>query len=169
METFIGIFILVIIFFIIISGIFTVKQQTAALVERFGKFLSIRNSGLHFKVPLVDRIAGKINLKIQQLDVNIETKTKDDVFVILKVSVQYQVTRARIYDAFYKLESPSAQITSYVFDVVRAEVPKMKLDDVFVRKDDVANAVKSELNDAMLDYGYDIIRTLVTDIDPDDR
>jgi regulator of protease activity HflC (stomatin/prohibitin superfamily) len=146
-----------------------VKQQTAALVERFGKFLSIRNSGLHFKVPLVDRIAGKINLKIQQLDVNIETKTKDDVFVILKVSVQYQVTRARIYDAFYKLESPSAQITSYVFDVVRAEVPKMKLDDVFVRKDDVANAVKSELNDAMLDYGYDIIRTLVTDIDPDDK
>jgi regulator of protease activity HflC (stomatin/prohibitin superfamily) len=169
METFIGIFILVIILFITVSGIFTVKQQTAALVERFGKFLSIRNSGLHFKVPLVDRIAGKINLKIQQLDVNIETKTKDDVFVILKVSVQYQVTRARIYDAFYKLESPSAQITSYVFDVVRAEVPKMKLDDVFVRKDDVANAVKSELNDAMLDYGYDIIRTLVTDIDPDDK
>ena len=169
METFIGIFILVIILFITVSGIFTVKQQTAALVERFGKFMSIRNSGLHFKVPLVDRIAGKINLKIQQLDVNIETKTKDDVFVILKVSVQYQVTRARIYDAFYKLESPSAQITSYVFDVVRAEVPKMKLDDVFVRKDDVANAVKSELNDAMLDYGYDIIRTLVTDIDPDDK
>jgi regulator of protease activity HflC (stomatin/prohibitin superfamily) len=169
METFVGIFIVVIVFFIIVSGIFTVKQQTAALVERFGKFLSIRNSGLHFKVPLVDRIAGKINLKIQQLDVNIETKTKDDVFVNLKVSVQYQVTRSKIYDAFYKLESPSAQITSYVFDVVRAEVPKMKLDDVFVRKDDVANAVKSELNDAMLDYGYDIIRTLVTDIDPDDK
>jgi regulator of protease activity HflC (stomatin/prohibitin superfamily) len=87
----------------------------------------------------------------------------------LKVSVQYQVTRNKIYDAFYKLESPSAQITSYVFDVVRAEVPKMKLDDVFERKDDIANAVKSELNDAMLDYGYDIIRTLVTDIDPDEK
>ncbi|EMY82715.1 stomatin/prohibitin-family membrane protease subunit HflC [Psychroflexus gondwanensis ACAM 44] len=169
MGTFAGIFIVVIAFFIILSGIFTVKQQTAALVERFGKFLSIRNSGLHFKIPIVDRIAGKINLKIQQLDVNVETKTKDDVFVHLKVSVQYQVTRAKIYDAFYKLESPSAQITSYVFDVVRAEVPKMKLDDVFERKDDVANAVKSELNDAMLDYGYDIIRTLVTDIDPDNK
>jgi regulator of protease activity HflC (stomatin/prohibitin superfamily) len=169
MGTFASIFIVVIAFFIIISGIFTVKQQTAALVERFGKFLSIRNSGLHFKIPIVDRIAGKINLKIQQLDVNVETKTKDDVFVHLKVSVQYQVTRAKIYDAFYKLESPSAQITSYVFDVVRAEVPKMKLDDVFERKDDVANAVKSELNDAMLDYGYDIIRTLVTDIDPDNK
>ncbi|MBZ9626920.1 SPFH domain-containing protein [Psychroflexus sp. CAK1W] len=169
MGSFVSIFIVVIVFFIIISGIFTVKQQTAAIVERFGKFLSIRNSGLHFKIPVFDKIAGRINLKIQQLDVNVETKTKDDVFVHLKVSVQYQVTRAKVYDAFYKLESPSAQITSYVFDVVRAEVPKMKLDDVFERKDDIANAVKTELNDAMLDYGYDIIRTLVTDIDPDEK
>ncbi|NEV92997.1 SPFH domain-containing protein [Psychroflexus sp. YR1-1] len=169
MGSIVGIFMVVIAFFILISGVFTVKQQTAALVERFGKFLSIRNSGLHFKIPIIDKIAGRINLKIQQLDVNVETKTKDDVFVHLKVSVQYQVTRAKIYDAFYKLESPSAQITSYVFDVVRAEVPKMKLDDVFERKDDIANAVKTELNDAMLDYGYDIIRTLVTDIDPDDK
>ncbi|MBZ9786913.1 SPFH domain-containing protein [Psychroflexus sp. CAK57W] len=169
MGSFVSIFIVVIVFFIIVSGIFTVKQQTAAIVERFGKFLSIRNSGLHFKIPVFDKIAGRINLKIQQLDVNVETKTKDDVFVHLKVSVQYQVTRAKVYDAFYKLESPSAQITSYVFDVVRAEVPKMKLDDVFERKDDIANAVKTELNDAMLDYGYDIIRTLVTDIDPDEK
>lgn len=169
MGSFVSIFIVVIVFFIIISGIFTVKQQTAALVERFGRFQVMRNSGLHFKIPLVDKIAGRINLKIQQLDVIIETKTKDDVFVQLKVSVQYQVTRSKIYDAFYKLESPSAQITSYVFDVVRAEVPKMKLDDVFERKDDIANAVKLELNDAMLDYGYDIIRTLVTDIDPDQK
>lgn len=169
MGSIVSIFLVVIAFFIVLSGIFTVKQQTAALVERFGKFRSIRNSGLHFKIPIIDKIAGRINLKIQQLDVNVETKTKDDVFVHLKVSVQYQVTRAKVYDAFYKLESPSAQITSYVFDVVRAEVPKMKLDDVFERKDDIANAVKVELNDAMLDYGYDIIRTLVTDIDPDEK
>ncbi|MBZ9778504.1 SPFH domain-containing protein [Psychroflexus sp. CAK8W] len=169
MGSILSIFVVVIVFFIIISGIFTVKQQTAALVERFGRFQVLRNSGLHFKIPIVDKIAGRINLKIQQLDVNVETKTKDDVFVHLKVSVQYQVTRSKIYDAFYKLESPSAQITSYVFDVVRAEVPKMKLDDVFERKDDIANAVKTELNDAMLDYGYDIIRTLVTDIDPDEK
>lgn len=154
-------------FIILISGIFTVKQQTAAIVERFGKFLSIRNSGLQFKIPIFDRIAGRINLKIQQLDVLVETKTKDDVFVKLKISVQFQVLKARIYDAFYKLENPQDQITSYVFDVVRAEVPKMKLDDVFERKDDVAIAVKSELNEAMSDYGYDIIKTLVTDIDPD--
>lgn len=152
---------------ILISSIFTVKQQTAAIVERFGKFQSIRHSGLQLKIPIIDRIAGRLSLKIQQLDVIIETKTLDDVFVKLKVSVQYKVVSEKVYDAFYKLDYPHEQITSYVFDVVRAEVPKMKLDDVFVKKDDIALAVKAELNDAMMDYGFDIIRTLVTDIDPD--
>ena len=119
------------------------------------------------KIPLVDRIAGRLTLKIQQLDVLIETKTLDDVFVKLKVSVQYLVIRNKVYDAFYKLEYPHDQITSFVFDVVRAEVPKMKLDDVFVKKDDIAIAVKRELQEYMSEYGYDIIKTLVTDIDPD--
>ncbi|WP_159018786.1 SPFH domain-containing protein [Algibacter sp. L3A6] len=153
--------------FILISSFFTVKQQTAAIVERFGRFQGIRQSGLNWKVPLVDRIAGRLSLKIQQLDVIVETKTKDDVFVRLKVSVQYKVIKEKVEDAFYKLDYPHDQITSYVFDVVRAEVPKMILDDVFLRKDDIAIAVKSELNDAMQNYGYDIIKTLVTDIDPD--
>ena len=152
---------------ILISSFFTVKQQTAAIIERFGKFQSIRHSGLQLKIPLIDRVAGRLSLKIQQLDVIIETKTLDDVFVRLKVSVQYKVIKDKVYDAFYKLDYPHDQITSYVFDVVRAEVPKMKLDDVFVKKDDIALAVKAELNDAMLDYGFDIIKTLVTDIDPD--
>lgn len=152
-----------------ITAFFIVKQQTAAVIERFGRFNSIRHSGLQLKIPLVDRIAGKLSLKIQQLDVIVETKTLDDVFVRLKVSVQYKVIRDKVYDAFYKLDYPQDQITSYVFDVVRAEVPKMKLDDVFVKKDDIAIAVKTELNDAMLDYGYDIIKTLVTDIDPDSQ
>ncbi len=159
----IGVLLLIIVF----SGIFTVKQQSSAVLERFGKFKGISNSGLHFKVPIIDQIAGRINLKVQQLDVLVETKTKDDVFVKLKISVQFQVIAGNVYDAFYKLESPYDQITSYVFDVVRAEVPKMKLDDVFERKDDIAIAVKRELNQAMSDYGYDIIKTLVTDIDPD--
>ncbi len=158
---------LIIAFFLLLSGVFTVRQQTAAIVERFGRFHSIRQSGLHIKIPLIDRIAGRINLKIQQLDVLVETKTKDDVFVRLKISVQFQVLAQKVYDAFYKLQNPHDQITSYVFDVVRAEVPKMKLDDVFERKDDIAIAVKAELNEAMSDYGYDIIKTLVTDIDPD--
>ncbi|MEX1190453.1 MAG: SPFH domain-containing protein [Brumimicrobium sp.] len=162
--------IIVVLAVLIITGVFfLVKQQTSAIVERFGRFHSVRNSGLQLKIPLVDRIAGRINLKIQQLDVIVETKTKDDVFVRLKISVQFEVVKANVYDAFYKLENPGAQITSYVFDVVRAEVPKMKLDDVFERKDDIANAVKLELNEAMSEYGYDMIKTLVTDIDPDEQ
>ncbi|GAA4280231.1 SPFH domain-containing protein [Gaetbulibacter aestuarii] len=152
---------------ILISSFFIVKQQTAAIIERFGRFTSIRHSGLQLKIPIIDRVAGRLSLKIQQLDVIIETKTLDDVFVRLKVSVQYRVLSEKVYDAFYKLDYPHEQITSYVFDVVRAEVPKMKLDDVFVKKDDIALAVKAELNDAMLEYGFDIIKTLVTDIDPD--
>ncbi|MGB0770133.1 MAG: SPFH domain-containing protein [Flavobacteriaceae bacterium] len=152
---------------ILFAAFFVVKQQTAAIIERFGKFQSIRHSGLQLKIPLVDRIAGRLSLKIQQLDVIVETKTLDDVFVRLKISVQYKVVREKVYEAFYKLDYPHEQITSYVFDVVRAEVPKMKLDDVFVKKDDIAIAVKTELNEAMMEYGYDIIKTLVTDIDPD--
>ncbi len=152
---------------ILFSSFFTVKQQSAAIIERFGKFLSIRHSGLQMKIPLIDRVAGRMSLKIQQLDVIVETKTRDDVFVRLKISVQFMVISQKVYDAFYKLDYAHDQITSYVFDVVRAEVPKMKLDDVFVKKDDIAIAVKTELNDAMSDYGYDIIKTLVTDIDPD--
>jgi|TARA_B110000238_G_scaffold54271_1_gene59399 regulator of protease activity HflC (stomatin/prohibitin superfamily) len=152
---------------ILLGGLFVVKQQTAAIVERFGKFLSIRQSGLHFKIPLIDRIAGRISLRILQLDVIVETKTKDDVFVKLKVSVQYKIIQEKVYEAFYKLDYPQDQITSYVFDVVRAVVPKMKLDDVFEKKNEIADAVKGELNDAMINYGYDIIKALVTDIDPD--
>ena len=148
---------------------FIVKQQSAAVIERFGKYVNTRHSGLQLKIPVIDRVAGRLSLRIQQLDVVIETKTKDDVFVKLKVSVQYKVIKDKVYDAFYKLDFPEDQITSYVFDVVRAEVPKMILDDVFEKKDDIAIAVKAELNDAMLDYGFDIIKTLVTDIDPDQQ
>ncbi len=152
---------------IIFSGLFTVKQQTAAVVQRLGKFHSIKQPGLQFKIPFVDTVAGRLSLKIDQLDVLVETKTKDDVFVKLKVSVQFKVLKDAIYDAFYKLENPHEQITSYVFDVVRAEVPKLKLDDVFVRKDDIAVAILRELQEAMNEYGYGIVKALVTDIDPD--
>jgi regulator of protease activity HflC (stomatin/prohibitin superfamily) len=161
------IILLVLALFVFLSSFFTVKQQTAVVIERFGKFESIRNSGLQLKLPVIDRIAGRVNLRIQQLDVIIETQTKDNVFIKMKVSVQFKVIQEHVYEAFYKLEYPHDQITAYVFDVVRAEVPKLILDDVFVRKDDIAIAVKRELNEAMMAYGYDIINTLVTDIDPD--
>ena len=153
--------------FLLFLTFFIVKQQSAAVVERFGKFTSVRHSGLQIKIPIIDSVAGRLSLRIQQLDVVVETKTKDDVFVKVKVSVQYKVIKDKVYDAFYKLDFPQDQITSYVFDVVRAEVPKMILDDVFEKKDDIAIAVKGELNDAMKNYGFDIIKTLVTDIDPD--
>lgn len=162
-----GYIIIVLGVFLLLASFFTVKQQTSAVIERFGRFSSIRHSGLQLKIPVIDRIAGRINLRIQQLDVIIETKTKDNVFVKMKVSVQFKVIQEKVYEAFYKLEYPHDQITSYVFDVVRAEVPKLKLDDVFERKDDIAIAVKRELNEAMTTYGYDIINTLITDIDPD--
>jgi len=153
-------------FLLLTTGLFTVKQQSAVIVQRFGKFHSVRQAGLHFKVPFVDSIAGRISMKVQQLDVPVETKTKDDVFVGIKVSVQYVIKQESIYDAFYKLQNPYEQMSSYIFDVVRAEVPKMKLDDVFERKDDIAVAIKSELDDAMNEYGYYIVKALVTDIDP---
>ena len=146
---------------------FIVKQQSAAIIERFGKFVSVRQSGLQLKIPIIDSVAGRLSLRIQQLDVVVETKTKDDVFVKLKVSVQFKVIKEKVYDAFYKLDNPGDQITSFIFDVVRAEVPKLILDDVFLKKDDIAIAVKSELQDAMTEYGFQIIKTLVTDIDPD--
>ena len=163
-------FFYIIIFFgliFLLSTFFTVRQQTAVSIERFGKFESIRHSGLQMKIPIIDKVAARISLKIQQLDVIVETKTLDDVFVKIKVSVQFVVIKEKVYDAIYKLEYPHDQITSYVFDVVRAEVPKMKLDDVFVKKDDIAIAVKREVQESMETYGYDIIKTLVTDIDPD--
>ncbi|WP_103327720.1 SPFH domain-containing protein [Bacteroidetes bacterium endosymbiont of Geopemphigus sp.] len=149
--------------------IFVVKQQSAAIVERFGRFVGIRQAGLQLKLPLFDQVVGLISLRIQQLDVTIETKTKDNVFVHLKVSVQFKVIKDKAYEAFYKLENPHEQITAYVFDVVRAEVPKMRLDDVFERKDDIALAVKRELDEAMHNYGYSIIKALVTDINPDEQ
>ena len=154
-------------FLLLFFTFFIVKQQSAAVVERFGKFVNVRQSGLQLKIPIIDNVAGRLSLRIQQLDVVVETKTKDDVFVKLKVSVQFKVIKDKVYDAFYKLDNPADQITSFIFDVVRAEVPKLILDDVFIKKDDIAIAVKSEIQEAMTEYGFQIIKTLVTDIDPD--
>ena len=148
-------------------GFFTVKQQTAAVIERFGRFNRVARPGLRWRIPLVDRIAGRLTLRIQQLDVKVETKTKDNVFVFVIVSVQYYVIESKVVDAFYRLQHPDLQIRSYVYDVVRARVPGIKLDDVFETKDDIAKAVRNELAQIMDDFGYGIVKALVTDIDPD--
>lgn len=162
-----SIIIILVLLFIVAAGFFTVKQQTAKIVERLGKFQAIRGAGLHLKIPLIDKIAGSVNLRVQQLDVMVETKTKDNVFVDIRISVQYKVVAEAVYSAFYKLNSSTDQITAFVFDTVRAEVPRMKLDDVFERKDDIAVALKRDLDEYMADYGYNIIKALVTDINPD--
>ena len=157
------------IFLIILVSLafFTVEQQTFKVVERFGKFNKICSPGLNIKIPFIDWVAGKDTFRIQQLDVPVETKTKDNVFVNVKVSVQYHIIKEKAFEAFYKLESPEPQITSYVFDVVRANVPTLDLDDVFEKKEEIASAIKSELKETMDDFGYLIVQALVTDIDPD--
>jgi regulator of protease activity HflC (stomatin/prohibitin superfamily) len=160
------IFLFLIFFF---GTFFTVAQQSAVVIERFGRFAGVRGAGLHVKIPLIDRIAGRVNLRVQQLNVKVETKTADNVFVLVNVSVQFFALPTKAYDAFYKLQQPAEQITSYVFDVVRAKVPKLTLDEVYAKKDDVAIAVKEELAEQMEDFGYDILKALVTDIDPDTK
>ncbi len=158
-----------ILFVAALMGIYTVQQQSAVVIERFGKFLRISEPGLHFLIPFVDKKAGSVSLRVNQLDVKIETKTEDNVFLHALVSVQFYVHPDKVYEAFYKLEDPTKQITSFVFDVVRARVPKIKLDDVFEKKDEIAIAVKEELEHVMNDFGYGITKTLVTDIDPDHK
>lgn len=154
---------------LLVSTFFTVEQQSVAVIQRFGKFVRAAKAGLNMKIPFIDWVIGRVNLRVNQLDVAVETKTSDNVFVRVMVSVQYFVLPEKVYDAFYRLQDPKKQITSFVFDVVRARVPKMKLDDVFEKKDEVADAVRSELADTMDDFGYGIIKALVTDIDPDPK
>lgn len=166
----VGVFIGVgVIAFLLFDSIYIVSEKSAKIVQRFGKFTQIGTAGLNFKIPFFDRIAGTTNLKIQQLDVDIETKTLDNVFVDVRVSIQFVVIQEKIWEAFYALEDPEGQIASYVFDDVRAEVPKLELDDVFSRKEDIAVAVRHNLSEAMNDYGYKIVKTLITDIVPDSR
>lgn len=153
----------------IFQTLFTVKQQTIAVLEFFGKFSRVAKPGLNIKVPFLEKVVGRVNMKIQQLDVDVETKTKDNVFVKVTVSVQYYVLENKVYEAFYKLDNARAQITSFVFDVVRSRVPSIILDELFENKDDIAMAVKTELSQVMDDFGYGIVKTLVTDIDPDSK
>lgn len=164
-------FVIIILVIIVVAaqGFFIVKQQNVAIIERFGKFLTVAHSGLRFKIPFIDNISGYVNLRIQQLDVHVETKTKDNVFVKIIVSVQYEVILSKIYEAYYKLNRPAEQIISFVFDVVRAKVPNINLDDVFAKKDDIAESVKEELSETMSTFGYNLIKALVTDIQPNEN
>ncbi len=159
------IFVLVIIF----TSVMIIPERSSWVIQRLGKFNRISTPGFKLKIPFIESVASKENLRIQQLDVDVETKTLDDVFVNLKISVQYRIINDKVYEAFYELEDPHGQIASYIFDEVRAEVPKLGLDDVFSKKDDIALAVRDNISSQMVKYGYKIVKTLITDINPDER
>ena len=164
-----NIVIILVITLLIFKTILIVREASAAVIERFGKFQSIRVSGLSLIIPFIDRKAATVNLRVQQLDVTVETKTLDNVFVNLQVSVQYQVRKEYVKEAYYSLDNAKNQIASYVFDDVRAEVPKLELDDVFAKKEDIAIVVQTNIAQSMAEYGYNIIKALITDIDPDHK
>ena len=157
--------------FIGFGSIYTVKQKSAVIIERLGKFQTVSTAGLKFKIPIIDRKVGTVNLRVMELPVEVETKTLDDVFVRMVVSVQYFVVESpeQIKKSYYKFDNPHRQIQSYVFDSIRSEVPKLNLDDVFSEKDKIAVAVKVELHETIKDFGFNILKTLITDIDPDSK
>src|SRR5580698_6262990 len=150
------------------SWFFTVQQQSRAIVERFGRYIRTAKPGLNFKLPYIEHVVQRVSLRVQQLPVEVETKTLDNVFVKIFVAVQYRVVEGNEADSFYKLQDHVAQIESYVLDVVRAKVPRMNLDEVFEKKDDVGLAVKAELDVSMKTYGFEIPNALVTDVNPAD-
>jgi regulator of protease activity HflC (stomatin/prohibitin superfamily) len=153
----------------ILSGFFQVHTAEAVVVQRMGKFKNAATAGINFKLPWLDQIAGRIDLRVQQLALDVETKTKDNVFVKIPVSVQYHVIPDKVYEAFYKLANPKQQISSYVFNMILGHVPKMNLDDAFLQQSDIAIAIKQGLDDVMQTYGYAIDQALVTDIQPDEK
>jgi regulator of protease activity HflC (stomatin/prohibitin superfamily) len=151
------------------SGLFTVPTAKAAVVQRFGRFVRVAGAGLNFKLPWIEKVVAKVDLRVQQLDVRMETKTRDNVFVAIPVSVQYHVLPDRVFEAYYKLSDPKEQIGSYVFNVILGHVPKMNLDEAFEQQNAIATAVKQELDGVMAGFGYGIVKALVTDIIPDPK
>jgi regulator of protease activity HflC (stomatin/prohibitin superfamily) len=172
MEAFMTILMVLLILFGIgtfFSGLFTVPTAKAAVVQRFGRFVRVAGAGLNFKIPWIEKVVARVDLRVQQLDVRMETKTRDNVFVAIPVSVQYHVLPDRVFEAYYKLSDPKEQIGSYVFNVILGHVPKMNLDEAFEQQNAIATAVKQELDGVMAGFGYGIVKALVTDIIPDPK
>lgn len=153
----------------ILFGLFTVDEQEVAIVTRFGKFVRVAHSGLNIKIPFIESVAGRVSLRVEELVVEVKTKTKDNVFVEIHVAVQNVAMRDKAFEAFYRLEDPSGQMESYVMDAVRAKVPALDLDELFERKDEIADEVQARLADTMSQYGWTISKALVTDIAPDEK
>ncbi|HKF47875.1 MAG TPA: SPFH domain-containing protein [Terracidiphilus sp.] len=159
----------IIVLTLILGSFFTVSTAQVAVVTRFGKFLRVAEAGLNWKMPYIDSVAGVVSLRVNQISLTMETKTKDNVFVTIPISVQNRVRPEKVYDAFYKLANPSQQIQSYVEQVILGHVPGMTLDEVFASQSSIAAAVKQELDADMATFGYEIVNVLVTDIVPDSK
>ncbi|CZT38322.1 SPFH domain-containing protein [Streptococcus agalactiae] len=160
--------ILVLVIVLLITSLYVVKQQTVAIIERFGKYQKIATSGIHIRVPLgIDKIAARVQLRLLQSEIIVETKTKDNVFVTLNIATQYRVNENNVTDAYYKLIKPEAQIKSYIEDALRSSVPKLTLDELFEKKDEIALEVQHQVAEEMSTYGYIIVKTLITKVEPD--
>ena len=153
---------------ILISMLYVVRQQSVAIVERFGRYQKIATSGIHMRLPFgIDKIAARIQLRLLQSEIVVETKTKDNVFVMMNVATQYRVNEQNVPDAYYKLMRPEAQIKSYIEDALRSSVPKLTLDELFEKKDEIALEVQHQVAEEMTTYGYIIVKTLITKVEPD--
>ncbi|HGC9905547.1 TPA: SPFH domain-containing protein [Streptococcus agalactiae] len=160
--------ILVLVIVLLITSLYVVKQQTVAIIERFGKYQKTATSGIHIRVPLgIDKIAARVQLRLLQSEIIVETKTKDNVFVTLNIATQYRVNENNVTDAYYKLIKPEAQIKSYIEDALRSSVPKLTLNELFEKKDEIALEVQHQVAEEMSTYGYIIVKTLITKVEPD--
>ena len=161
-------FILFLVILLIASGLYVVRQQTVAIIERFGKYQLTSASGIHLRLPFgIDKIAARVQLRLLQSDIVVETKTQDNVFVTMNVATQYRVNENNVTDAYYKLMRPEAQIQSYIEDALRSSVPKLTLDELFEKKDEIALEVQHQVAEEMSTYGYIIVKTLITKVEPD--
>lgn len=162
------IILLIIFIFLILSAVYVVRQQSVAIIERFGRYHKTSSSGINFRLPLgIDKIAARVQLRLLQSEIVVETKTQDNVFVTMNVATQYRVNENNVIDAYYKLMRPEAQIKSYIEDALRSSVPKLTLDELFEKKDEIALEVQKQVAEEMSTYGYIIVKTLITKVEPD--
>ncbi|EIQ81152.1 UNVERIFIED_CONTAM: SPFH domain-containing protein [Streptococcus canis] len=161
-------FVVILILAVVASTLYVVRQQSVAIVERFGKYQKTATSGIHVRLPFgIDKIAARVQLRLLQSEIIVETKTKDNVFVTLNVATQYRVNEQNVTDAYYKLMKPESQIKSYIEDALRSSVPKLTLDELFEKKDEIALEVQHQVAEEMSTYGYIIVKTLITKVEPD--
>ncbi|MGT2919741.1 SPFH domain-containing protein [Streptococcus canis] len=161
-------FVVILILAVVVSTLYVVRQQSVAIVERFGKYQKTATSGIHVRLPFgIDKIAARVQLRLLQSEIIVETKTNDNVFVTLNVATQYRVNEQNVTDAYYKLMKPESQIKSYIEDALRSSVPKLTLDELFEKKDEIALEVQHQVAEEMSTYGYIIVKTLITKVEPD--